>query len=151
MDNKRVMRRSEIRMRCPCRTIDGVPLELELLDLSERGCRGRAIGFPLQFGQALRLFPEGCDAFTATVRRTDGDSVGIEFDRELPHPVFERMRCYTPDPEDHSDQPDSRVAEETGSIDPIAENVVANPAAPQAFGSLLDTDRVKPRKRMALF
>lgn len=151
MDNKRVMRRSEIRMRCPCRTIDGVPLELELLDLSERGCRGRAIGFPLQFGQAMRLFPEGCDAFTATVRRVDGDSVGIEFDRELPHPVFERMRCYTPDPDDYADQPDSTVTDEPGSIEPVAQSIVAGPASPQPFGSLLDTDRVKPRKKMALF
>jgi len=146
MDNKRVMRRSEIRMRCPCRTIDGVPLELELLDLSERGCRGRAIGFPLQFGQALRLFPEGCDAFTATVRRADGDTVGIEFDRELPHPVFERMRCYTPDLEEREEQQSSNLADETNS----AVSLIESPIAPQPFGSLLDADRVKPRKKMAI-
>jgi len=99
----------------------------------------------------MRLFPEGCDAFTATVRRVDGDSVGIEFDRELPHPVFERMRCYTPDPDDYADQPDSTVTDEPGSIEPVAQSIVAGPASPQPFGSLLDTDRVKPRKKMALF
>jgi hypothetical protein len=146
MDNKRVMRRSEIRLRCPCRTIDGVPLELELLDLSERGCRAKAIGFPLQFGQALRLFPEGCDAFTATVRRAAADTVGIEFDRELPHPVFERMRFYSPEPEDCADQSGENVADEAAPIDTIA----ASPISPLPCGSLLDTERVRPHKKMAL-
>jgi hypothetical protein len=146
MDNIRSMRRSEIMMRCPCRTIDGVPLELELLDLSERGCRARVIGFPLQFGQALRLFPEGCEAFTAIVRRAESDTVGIEFDRELPHPVFERMRCYAPTPEDCPDQVANEPIDEPDAI----ESVTTIPIVPLPCGSLLDAERVKPRKKMAL-
>lgn len=147
MDNKRVMRRSEISLRCPCRTLDGVPLELELLDLSIRGCRAHPIGFPLQFGQSLRLFPEGCDAFTATVRRATEAFVGIEFDRDLPHPVFERMRCYAPDPED--------ARNEEAVADPAPDAVQAPVAEigepPQPYGSLLDTGRDKPRvKKMAI-
>lgn len=146
MDNNRATRRSEIRLRCPCRTLDGVPLELELLDLSPRGCRARPIGFPLQFGQALRLFPEGCDGFTATVRRADETTVGIEFDRELPHPVFERMRCYAPDPADTpaATHPDDAPAESAEPLPP------APSQSPQPYGSLLANGRDRPRKRMAI-
>jgi hypothetical protein len=148
MDIKRNLRRSEISLRCPCRTIDGVPLELELLDLSERGCLARPIGFPLQFGQALRLFPEGCDAFTATVRRTDEAHVGIEFDRELPHPVFERMRSYVPAPDEFSgnDLPSDHA------VPPAAQPAdIAGTDNPQPYGSLLGTGRDKPRvKKMAI-
>jgi hypothetical protein len=152
MDNKRSQRRSEIRLRCPCRTLDGVPIEIELLDLSERGCLARAIGFELQFGQALRLFPEGCEAFTATVRRTIDDLCGIEFDRELPTPVFERMRCYAPQPEE---QDRSASAGQAG--DPVLEDPVgqAEPAysvrkTPQPYGSLLTVARKTPAKKAAV-
>ncbi len=65
MDYKRATRRSEISLRCPCRTHDGLPLEIELLDLSQRGCRARGIADVLHVGQALRLFPEGCEAVAA--------------------------------------------------------------------------------------
>jgi hypothetical protein len=153
MDIGRLRRRSEIRMRCPCRTLDGVPIEIELLNLSERGCLARSVGFPLQFGQALRLFPEGCDEFTATVRRSENGICGIEFDRELPIQVFERMRCYVPPPEEeveetlavHDAEPATAVtSEEAIEIAP------ANPAMPQAYGSLLATGRKHPTKKMAI-
>jgi hypothetical protein len=144
MDNNRASRRSEIRLKCPCRTLDGVPLELELLDLSARGCRAHPIGFALQYGQALRLFPEGCDAFTATVRRADETTVGIEFDRELPHPVFERMRCYAPDPEN--------IPADARPCDTTHERAELSPPTPRSepYGSLLANGRDKPRKRMAI-
>jgi hypothetical protein len=153
MDNKRSQRRSEIRLRCPCRTLDGVPIEIELLDLSERGCLARAIGFELQFGQALRLFPEGCEAFTATVRRSIDDLCGIEFDRELPTPVFERMRCYAPPPEDQDraaspEQADGAAREDTvGQAEPAPS--VRN--TPQPYGSLLTVARKAPAKKVAIF
>lgn len=156
MDNKRLQRRSAIRMRCPGRTLDGVPIELELLDLSERGCLARSVGFPLLFGQALRLFPEGCDEFTATVRRSTDDICGIEFDRDLPLPVFERMRCYVPLPDETDENPAGAPA--TGS--PPA--VIAEPDRAQMpepvkapgstpYGSLLTAGRKAHAKKMAIF
>jgi hypothetical protein len=160
MDYKRNFRRSEIRMRCPCRLLDGVPLEIELLDLSERGCRARSVGFTLHVGQALRIFPEGCDAFTATVRRSDDDVSGIEFDAELPHTVFERMRSYVPLPEDADEQEPGPLPEALPEVSqpqswPEAGQVAHEPApvsrgTPQSYGSLLDTGKGKPRKKMAI-
>jgi hypothetical protein len=152
MDLNRAMRRSEIRLLCPCRTLDGVPLELELLDLSERGCRGRSVGIVLHFGQALRLFPEGCDAFTATVRRSDGEMVGIEFDGPLPTPVFERMRCYAPDPEDRI-EPDVGTTPPEPTTSPVSASQAeeADAARPQPYGSLLTHGPAKRQsKKLAL-
>ncbi|MBV1917695.1 MAG: hypothetical protein KUG65_06495 [Sphingomonadaceae bacterium] len=48
---------------------------------------------PLYIGQSMTIFPEGLNEFTGTVRRADETFAGVEFDRELPHPVFERLRC----------------------------------------------------------
>lgn len=153
MEYKRNFKRSEIRMRCPCRTLDGVPLELELLDLSERGCRARSLGFALHVGQALRLFPEGCDAFTATIRRTHDDICGIEFDAELPNTVFERMRSYAPPPEDNDPDAQDLVEEVTDSAEDGPAEAAPQPRtpSPQPYGSLLDTGKGKPRKKMAIF
>lgn len=152
MDNKRIQRRSTIMMRCPGRTLDGVPIEIELLDLSERGCLARSVGFPLQFGQALRLFPEGCDEFTATVRRSENDICGIEFDRELPLPVFERMRCYAPLPQEAAGEAARVVA--TGAASEVAALPAERPdvtrGVPQAYGSLLAKGRKAPAKKMAI-
>ena len=150
MDYKRATRRSEIRLRCPCRTHDGLPLEIELLDLSQRGCRARGIADVLHVGQALRLFPEGCEAVAATVRRKNGDEVGIEFDRELPPPVFERMRCYSPVEE--AEQPD--YADHSGAMPGAIEQapVAAPQVTHQAYASLLGTVKDKPRARkIAIF
>lgn len=153
MDNKRFQRRSEIRLRCPCRTLDGIPIEIELLDLSERGCLARSVGFPLQFGQALRLFPEGCDEFTATVRRAKDELCGIEFDRALPLAVFERMRCYAPAP---GEAEEDEAARETIATDGAAAQVDMAPAAvapstPPTYGSLLTSGRKVTAKKMAIF
>jgi hypothetical protein len=148
MDNKRWQRRSEIRLRCPCRTLDGIPLEIELLDLSERGCLARSIGFPLHFGQALRLFPEGCDAFTAIVRRSQDEICGIEFDKELPTPVFERMRCYAPEPEETAREAEIVVDEPATPSTAAAPSVRATPAG---YGSLLNTVRKAPATKRAIF
>lgn len=152
MDNKRLQRRSEIRLRCPCRTLDGVPIEIELLDLSERGCLARSIGFELQFGQALRLFPEGCDAFTATVRRTIDDLCGIEFDRALPIPVFERMRCYAPPPEDENGEASVLSADGPPLDSRLEQAEAALPVskAPQPYGSLLTVARKASAKKVAI-
>ena len=155
MDITRSFRRSEIKLRCPCRTLDGVPLELELLDLSERGCRAHPIGIVLHFGQALRLFPEGCDAFTATVRRSDGEVIGIEFDRELPNPIFERMRCYAPEPEEMPEKAyrvDAPEATEVTETKPEADPDAPDASKPQAYGSLLANgpDKRRMTKKMAL-
>ncbi|MCB2047376.1 MAG: PilZ domain-containing protein [Novosphingobium sp.] len=152
MEFKRNSKRSEIRLRCPCRLLDGVPLEIELLDLSVSGCRARSVGFPLYVGQALRLFPEGGDAFTATVRRSEGDVSGIEFDADLPHTVFERMRSYTPDPEEQREQdPASEATSEPGQPEPATPALDPEPVSrvtAQSYGSLLDTAKAKPRKKM---
>ena len=150
MDNDRFRRRSEIRLRCPCRTLDGIPIEIELLDLSESGCLARSIGFPLQFGQALRLFPEGCDEFTGIVRRSNGDVCGIEFDRELPIQVFERMRCYAIDPADTEQKPSppepaiEALVEQTLVLGPV--KALQLPA----YGSLL-AGRKNPARKMPIF
>ncbi len=153
MDDDRYRRRSEIRLRCPCRTLDGIPIEIELLDLSERACLARSVGFPLHFGQALRLFPEGCDEFTATVRRSKDEICGIEFDKELPLPVFERMRCYVPPPEESADaasraQETAIAAKEAAlkMLDPEPVKVVES----QPYGSLLSTGRKPSAKKMAI-
>ena len=153
MDNDRFRRRSEIRLRCPCRTLDGIPIEIELLDLSERGCLARSIGFPLQFGQSLRLFPEGCDEFTATVRRNKDEICGIEFDRELPLPVFERMRCYVPPPEEaagEASQTQETEAATKEAAQQMLESAAVKAAEPQAYGSLLSTGRKPSAKKMAI-
>lgn len=156
MEHRRSHKRSEIRMWCPCRTLDGVPLEIELFDLSESGCRARSIGFALHVGQALRLFPEGCDAFTATVRRCMDDLVGIEFDRELPHTVFERMRTYAPPPEEQGDAPPDEMSanpERQGEPHTAASEQELAPVSrvtAQSYGSLLDAGKDKPRKKMAI-
>lgn len=156
MDNKRLQRRSAIRMRCPGRTLDGVPIEIELLDLSERGCLARSVGFPLLFGQALRLFPEGCDEFTATVRRSTDDICGIEFDRELPLPVFERMRCYVPLPDETEEDPTSAPisgVQSGGNAEPDGAQMrdpAKMPGSP-GYGSLLTAGRKAHAKKMAIF
>lgn len=152
MDNKRFQRRSEIRLRCPSRTLDGIPIEIELLDLSERGCHARSIGFPLQFGQSLRLFPEGCEEFTATVRHCEDGICGIEFDRELPIQVFERMRCYVP-PLEETQQTDiesepalDQAALQDGSQLPGPEQNGVR----QTYGSLLTKGTKPSSKKMAI-
>ena len=161
MDDKRSHKRSEIRLRCPCRTLDGVPLEIELIDLSERGCRARCVGFPLEIGQALRIFPEGCNAFTATVRRHSDGISAIEFDRELPHAVYERMRAYAPLPEEIDDETRHALTEEDqpeASSQTPAETQVSPPTepsagrtSPQPYGSLLTTGKKPTGKRIAIF
>ena len=150
MDNDRFRRRSEIRLRCPCRTLDGIPIEIELLDLSERGCLARSVGFPLQFGQALRLFPEGCDEFIGIVRRCKDEICGIEFDRELPIQVFERMRCYAIEPDDAAHE--ALQAEPT--IEALSDQALvlapAKASPPQAYGSLLTGRKVSAKKTAIL-
>lgn len=96
MDGMRSSRRNAVSLTCPCRLSDGITLDLELLDVSPRGCRVRIAALPLHFGQSLTMFPEGIDEFTGTVRQAGNEFAGIEFDRELPHPVFERMRSHIP-------------------------------------------------------
>ncbi len=137
-------------MRCPCRTLDGIPIEIELLDLSERGCLARSIGFPLQFGQALRLFPEGCDEFTGTVRRSKDEICGIEFDRELPMQVFERMLCYAPQPDEEAQEalfPFEAVPAIEVDVQPP---LTPAPVKASAYGSLL-TGRKSTAKKTAIF
>jgi hypothetical protein len=152
MNQHRSFRRSEIRLLCPCRMLDGAPLELELLDVSPRGCLARSRGFPLYVGQSLRMFPEGCEEFTATVRRSEADIVGIEFDGELPSLVLERVRCYTPLPSQSDFEAHTDGAAPPPAELPVAEPVSEPTKAAAPYGSLLTAGKDKPRrKKMALF
>ncbi len=89
--------RKTISFRCPCRIADGAVLDLELQDLSVRGFKARMDVAALFVGQAVTIYPEGLEDFHGTVRRAEGEFAGIEFDRELPAPVYERLLCnYAP-------------------------------------------------------
>lgn len=48
---------------------------------------------PLYIGQSLTMYPEGLQEIGGTIRSVNEAFVGIEFDLELPHPVFERLRA----------------------------------------------------------
>lgn len=103
MSDSRSSVRKTVDFKCPCR-IDGAAIvDLRVQDLSARGFKAKLDGFPLYVGQSIAIFPEGHEDYRGTVRRSDGEYAGVEFDRELPHAVFERLLyrhapCPAPDP-----------------------------------------------------
>lgn len=87
----RAQRRKSIDFSCACRVADGPVVDLDLVDLSIRGFRAKMNVVPLALGQSVAIYPEGDEDFRGTVRGTDGEYAGVEFDRELPPPVYERL------------------------------------------------------------
>lgn len=119
MDEIRATARSPVGLSCACRLSDGMTLELELSDVSQRGCRALSPMVPLYVGQQVMLFPEGIDEVAGTVRHQEGDDFGIEFDREMPHTVFERLRLngYVSD----------GISGEAAAPPPLPDSVAATP------------------------
>ena len=91
MSDSRNTVRKTIDFKCPCRIGGAAVIDLHLQDLSARGFKAKLDGFPLHVGESIAIYPEGHEDYRGTVRRSDGEYAGVEFDRELPHAVFERL------------------------------------------------------------
>lgn len=93
MDDERRKPRHAISVEGRYRTGTGVPKDVDILDLSETGCR-----FFDRFGRmtpgteiSLRIGPIG--PVIATVRWCRQQVVGVEFETPLYGPVFEHIRA----------------------------------------------------------
>lgn len=93
MDDERRKPRHAVSVQGRYRTGTGVPKDVDILDLSETGCR-----FFDRFGRmapgteiSLRIGPIG--PVVATVRWCKQQIVGVQFENPLYGPVFEHIRA----------------------------------------------------------
>ncbi len=68
-----------------------VRLEVEVSDISERGCRITGRHMYLQVGRDAVLLPEGFEGFKGTIRWVDEGQAGIEFKRPLHAAVVDHL------------------------------------------------------------
>ncbi len=92
MDEERSKPRHEISIEGRYRTGTGVPKDVDILDLSETGCRffdrfGRMLP-----GTEISLRIGSIGPVVAYVRWCKNQTVGVEFEQPLYGPVFEHIR-----------------------------------------------------------
>jgi hypothetical protein len=90
--NHRRSNRLPVGMRAECRTQTGLFGRVDIVDLTQEGCRIFAKGLPLRTGQKVRVRPENFQPLPGTVRWVENDFAGIEFDNSLYGPVVEHLQ-----------------------------------------------------------
>jgi hypothetical protein len=89
--------RLAVTIRAECRTQTGMFGRVEIMDLTQDGCRIFARGLPLRAGQRVRVKPENFQPLPGIVRWAEADFAGIEFDSSLYGPVTEHLqRTFAP-------------------------------------------------------
>lgn len=95
--NSRRSSRLPVVMRAECRTQTGLFGRVDILDLTQEGCRIFAKGLPLRCDQRVRIKPENFQPLPGIVRWVEMDFAGIEFDCTLYGPVVEHLqRTFAP-------------------------------------------------------
>lgn len=95
--NNRCSNRLAVIMKAECRTQTGLFGKVDIVDLTQEGCRIFARGLALRSGQRVRIKPDNFQPLPGIVRWVERDFAGIEFDNRLYGPVAEHLqRSFAP-------------------------------------------------------
>jgi hypothetical protein len=89
---RRIAKRSSVDVWGVYRTPNGGTRDVQILDLSESGCRFFDKFSGLAPNQQINLKIGELSSFRVTVRWSDGGYVGAEFERPLYGPIFDHIR-----------------------------------------------------------